>query len=56
MNLSSGPKSVAPYAKFELDQVIILKIIQVSLFSQPKNDVAHSKQKVTMAISYCNGY
>ena len=26
-------------AKFEVDQVIILKIIQVSLFFQPKKDV-----------------
>ena len=40
MNLISGPK-IAPYAKFELDQVIILKIIQVSLFFRPKNDVTH---------------
>ena len=35
MNLNLGPK-IAPYAKFELDQVIILKIIHVSLFFQPK--------------------
>ena len=35
MDLNSGPKS-SPYSKFELDQVIILKIIQVSLFFQPK--------------------
>ena len=29
-------QKIAPYAKFELDQVIILKIIQVSCFFQPK--------------------
>ena len=54
MNLNSGPK-IAPCAKFELDQVIILKIIQISLFFQPKNDVAHWKQKAAMAASYYNG-
>ena len=31
----------AVYGKFELDLVIILKIIQVSLFFIPKNDVTH---------------
>ena len=36
MNLNSGPIKIAPSAKFELDQVIISKIIQVSLFFQPK--------------------
>ena len=37
MNLNSGPKNTPPpRAKFELDQVIILKIIQVSLFFQLK--------------------
>ena len=46
-----------PCAKFELDQVTILKIIQVSLFFQSKkNDVTHWKQKVAMATSYYNGY
>ena len=55
MNLNSGP-NIAPCVKFELDQVIILKIIKVSLFFQPKNDVTHWKQKVAMATSYCNGY
>ena len=55
MHLNSGPKK-SPYAKFEFDQVIILKIIQVSSFFQPKNDVAHWKQKVAMATSYYNGY
>ena len=38
MNLNSWPK-IALSAKFELDQVIILKIIQVSLFFNSKNDV-----------------
>ena len=33
MNLNSGPKNST---KFELDQVIILKIIQVSLFLTQK--------------------
>ena len=42
MNLNSGPKC-SPYAKFEVDQVIILKTIQASLFFQPKNDVTHWK-------------
>ena len=55
MNLNSGPK-IIPCAKFELNQAIILKIIQVSLFFQPKNDVTHWKQKVAMATSYYNGY
>ena len=55
MNLNSGPK-IASCAKFELDQVIILKIIQVSLFFNPKNDVAHWEQKVAMATSQYNGY
>ena len=55
MNLNLGHK-IAAFAKFELDQVIILKIIQVSLFFQPKNDVTHWKQKVAMATSYYNGY
>ena len=36
MNLNSGPK-IASYVKFELDQVIILKLIQVSLFFNPKS-------------------
>ena len=47
---------IAPYAKFELDHVIILKIIQVSLFFNPKNDLIHWKQKVAMTTPYCNGY
>ena len=47
---------IAPYAKFELHQVIILKIIQASSFFNPKNDVTHWKQKVAMATSYYNGY
>ena len=47
---------IAPYAKFELDQVIMLKIIQVSLFFDPKNDVTHLKQKVAIAASYYNGH
>ena len=55
MNSNSGPKN-SPYAKFELDHLIILKIIQVSLFFQPKNDVTHWKQKVAMATSYYNAY
>ena len=38
--------------KFEFDQVIILKIIQVfSCFFNAKNDVTHCKQKVAMATS-----
>ena len=40
MNLNSGPK-ITLFAKFELDQVIILKIIQVSFCLHPKNDVIH---------------
>ena len=32
MNLNSGPKNSSLSVKFKLDQVIILKIIQVSLF------------------------
>ena len=35
MNLNSEPKN-SPCAKFEIDQVIILKIVRVSLFFQPK--------------------
>ena len=51
MNLNSGPK-ITLSTKFEFDQVIILKIIQVFLFfSMPKNDVTHCKQKVAMATS-----
>ena len=42
--------------KFELDQVIILKIIQVFLFFNGKNDVTHCKQKVAIATSDENGY
>ena len=55
MNLNSGSKN-SLYAKFELDQVIILKIIQVSLFFQLKNDVTHWEQKTAVATSYYNGY
>ena len=40
MNLSSVLK-LALSAKSELGQVITLKIIQVSLFFHPKNDVTH---------------
>ena len=50
MNWNSQPK-IALSAKFELYQVIILKIIQDSLFFNPKNDVTHCKQKVAMATS-----
>ena len=46
MNLISGPKN-SP--KFELDQVIILKIIQVSLFFQPK------KRRDTLETKGCYG-
>ena len=42
--------------KFELYQVIILKIIQVSLFFNPKHDVTHWKQKFAMATSDYNGF
>ena len=43
--------------KFELDQVIILKIIPVfCFFFNGKNDVTHCKQKVAMATSDENGY
>ena len=40
MNLNSEPK-IALSAEFELDQVNTLKIIQVSLFFIPNNDVTH---------------
>ena len=56
MNLKSRPKNNPLSAKFELDQVIILKITQISMFFQPKNDVTHQKQKVAMATSDYNGY
>ena len=36
---------MAPCAKFELDQVIILKIIQVSLFFQPRKNDVHTGNK-----------
>ena len=39
MNLNLLPKYIALSAKFEVDQVIILKLIQLSLFFNPKNDV-----------------
>ena len=55
MNLNSGPKN-NPLYQFELDQVIILKIIQVFCFFNGKNDVTHCKQKVAMATSDKNGY
>ena len=43
MNLNSGLQ-ITLFAKFELDQVIILKIIQVSLFFVLEND-AHIENK-----------
>ena len=55
IKLNLGPKNM-PHAKFKLDQVIILKIIQVFLFFSTQNDVTHWKQKVAMATSYCNDY
>ena len=56
MNLNSGPKRDLS-AEFELDQVIILKIVQVFFgFSAQKNDVTHWKQKVSMTTSDYNGY
>ena len=42
MNLNSDSKNT-PSAKFEYDQAIILKIIQVSTFFHHKNDVTHWK-------------
>ena len=55
MNLNSEPK-ISLFIKFELDRVIILKIIYVSLFFIAKNDVTFLKQKVAMATSDDNGY
>ena len=40
MNLNSRLK-IALSAIIEFDQIIVLKIIQVSLFFHPKNDVIH---------------
>ena len=54
MNLNSGPKNNLS-TKFELDQVLILKIIQVCFFNG-KNDVTLCNQKVAMATSDENGY
>ena len=45
MNLKIEFKNTTS-TKFDNDQVNILKIIQVSLFSAPKNDLTHSKQRV----------
>ena len=50
MNLNLEPK-ISLSAKFELDQVIILKIIQRFLFFNAKIVVSHWKQKVAMATS-----
>ena len=40
---------IAPSTKFDYYQAITLKIIQVSSFFHPKNDVTHWKQKVAIA-------
>ena len=55
MNLNSGPKK-APCAKFELDQVIILKISSFFVFSTQKMTWTNWTQKVAMAKSYYNDY
>ena len=55
MNLNSGPK-ITLSTKFELDQVITLKIIEVFLFFNGKNDMTHCKQMVAVATSDENSY
>ena len=44
INLISGPK-ITLSTKFEVDKVIILKIIQVFCFFNAKNDVCHTVNK-----------
>ena len=53
MNLNSDLKNT-PSVKFESDQAIILKIIYVSSFFYPTNNVTQWKQKVAMATSQNN--
>ena len=55
MNLNAGPK-IALSANFELDQVIILKISQDSLFFHPKKCYALKTECYHMVISDYNGY
>ena len=55
MNLNSGTKTTLS-TKFELVQVIILKVIQVFCFFNAKNDVTHCKQKVAIATFAENDY
>ena len=43
MNLKIESKNT-PSTEFDNDQVNILEIIQVSLFSTPTNDLTHSKK------------
>ena len=56
MNLNSEPKTNSLSTKFELVQVIILKIIEAFCFFNAKNEVTHCKQEVAMATSDWNGY